>query len=171
MVLTSIPCPLSVICNNFNPPSLTTTSSDVDPASTAFSINSFSACTGATMISPAAILLTTSCASALMRRGAGSGRLSSPFRFVPRGDEGGSIIFSVLIVWFVFGPWDAATVGEGCDVTQREEGWGRVARAHVVALSLRERRVWCCVTQRIRTERRKAFLLLRLDIATSQLLE
>jgi hypothetical protein len=32
----------------------------VEPASTAFSINSFNAWTGATMISPAAILLTTS---------------------------------------------------------------------------------------------------------------
>lgn len=57
---TSMPEPLSVICSNFRPPSFTRTSSDVEPASTAFSINSFSAWTGATMISPAAILLTTS---------------------------------------------------------------------------------------------------------------
>ena len=58
--LTSIPCPLSVIWRSLRPPSLTRTSIDVAPASTAFSINSFRACIGATMISPAAILLTTS---------------------------------------------------------------------------------------------------------------
>jgi hypothetical protein len=98
-ILTSIPCPLSVIWSSFNPPSLTTTSNAVEPASTAFSISSFNACTGATMISPAAILLTTSCARALIRRGAGSGRLSSPFRFVPRGgDEGEIFISSAMFV-------------------------------------------------------------------------
>lgn len=57
---TVMPCPLSVICNSFKPPSLARISMLVEPASTAFSINSFKACTGATMISPAAILLTTS---------------------------------------------------------------------------------------------------------------
>lgn len=61
---TSMPWPLSVICSSFRPPSLTTTSSAVDPASTEFSINSFKAWTGATMISPAAILFTTSGLSA-----------------------------------------------------------------------------------------------------------
>lgn len=57
---TLMPCPLSIICNSFKPPSLTRISMLVEPASTAFSINSFRACTGATMISPAAILFTTS---------------------------------------------------------------------------------------------------------------
>lgn len=57
---TLMPCPLSVICNSFKPPSLTKISMLVEPASTAFSINSFKACTGATIISPAAILFTTS---------------------------------------------------------------------------------------------------------------
>lgn len=61
---TLMPCPLSVICNSFKPPSLARISMLVEPASTAFSINSFKACTGATMISPAAILLTTSCSRA-----------------------------------------------------------------------------------------------------------
>jgi hypothetical protein len=64
-----MPQPLSVICNSFNPPSLTRISSDVEPASTAFSISSFRACTGATIISPAAILLTTFGSSAWKRRG------------------------------------------------------------------------------------------------------
>jgi hypothetical protein len=58
--LTWMPQPLSVICKSFRPPSLASTSRDVDPASTAFSTSSLRACTGATMISPAAILLTTS---------------------------------------------------------------------------------------------------------------
>lgn len=57
---TSMPEPLSVIWSNFKPPSFTETSTVVDPASTEFSINSFKAFTGATMISPAAILLMTS---------------------------------------------------------------------------------------------------------------
>jgi hypothetical protein len=58
--LTLIPHPLSVICKSFNPPSLARISREVEPASTAFSMSSFRALTGATMISPAAILLTTS---------------------------------------------------------------------------------------------------------------
>lgn len=57
---TLMPCPLSVICNSFKPPSLARISMLVEPASTAFSINSFKAWTGATIISPAAILLITS---------------------------------------------------------------------------------------------------------------
>lgn len=54
-----MPEPLSVICSSFSPPSLTEISIEVEPASTAFSISSLSALTGATMISPAAILFTT----------------------------------------------------------------------------------------------------------------
>lgn len=65
--LTCIPQPLSVICSSFRPPSLTSISRDVEPASTAFSMSSFRACTGATIISPAAILLTTSGSKALIR--------------------------------------------------------------------------------------------------------
>lgn len=65
--LTSIPLPLSVIWSSLSPPSFTKTSRDVEPASTAFSINSFSACMGATMISPAAILFTTSGSRAYSR--------------------------------------------------------------------------------------------------------
>jgi hypothetical protein len=61
---TLIPCPLSVIWSSFSPPSLTSTSKEVEPASTEFSMSSFKAWTGATIISPAAILLTTSWSSA-----------------------------------------------------------------------------------------------------------
>lgn len=61
---TSIPQPLSVICKSFSPPSLTRISRFVAPASTAFSIISFNALTGAMMISPAAILFTTASARA-----------------------------------------------------------------------------------------------------------
>lgn len=57
---TFIPWPLSVICRSFRPPSLTAISIDVEPASTEFSISSFRAFTGATIISPAAIRFTTS---------------------------------------------------------------------------------------------------------------
>ena len=64
---TWMPHPLSVICRSFKPPSLTKISRLVAPASMAFSSNSLRALTGATMISPAAILLTTSGCNALIQ--------------------------------------------------------------------------------------------------------
>lgn len=54
------------------------------------------------MISPAAILLTTSCARALIRRGAGSDKLSSPLRFVPRGGDEGEVSISSAIFAAMF---------------------------------------------------------------------
>ncbi len=109
--LAAMPWPLSVICRSFKPPSLTRTSREVEPASTEFSMSSFSACTGATMISPAAILLTTSGSRAchmmlgnmheaenewpiltLILLGAVTTiRSSSAFLFVPLGSESTSI--------------------------------------------------------------------------------
>lgn len=80
-----MPQPLSLIWSNFRPPSLTRTSREVEPASTAFSMSSFNAWTGATMISPAAILFMTSGSRALMRRVTFVSSRSSALRLVPRG--------------------------------------------------------------------------------------
>lgn len=66
-----MPCPLSWIWSNFNPPSLQVMEMEVDPASSAFSSSSLSADAGRCTTSPAAMRLTTTVSSFSMRRGAG----------------------------------------------------------------------------------------------------
>ena len=62
-----MPQPLSWTWSRRTPPSLTLTLIELAPASSAFSSSSLSAFAGRWMISPAAILLTTSCGSLSIR--------------------------------------------------------------------------------------------------------
>lgn len=68
-----MPLPLSWICSSARPPPFAVTVMDVAPASSEFSIISFSALKGRWMTSPAAILLTTAGSRRSMRRFGGAG--------------------------------------------------------------------------------------------------